>query len=335
MMNGRVVVVTGASAGLGRAIVREFAKEGAAIGLIARNPEALESARAEVEALGGSAMVLPLDVADAAAVEQAAERVEAELGPIDVWVNNAMTSVFSPVEQMQADEYKRVTEVTYLGFVYGTLSALKRMRSRNSGVIIQVGSALAYRSIPLQSAYCGAKHAMKGFTEWLLCELIHDGSNVKVSMVHMPALNTPQFGWVKSRLPRHPQPVPPIYQPEVGARAVVWASRHAPREMLVAYPTVEAVLGEKAVPAWLDKHLADTCYKNQQTDQPADPDRPNNLWHYVPGDAGAHGIFDSQSKPVSPELWIRTHAGVIALIAGGLVSAAVGVVGAMKRKRAA
>lgn len=335
MKNRRVVVITGASAGLGRAIVQEFAKEQASIGLIARNPQALAAAKAEVEQMGGRGFVLPLDVADHNAVERAASAVEKEFGPIDVWVNNAMVSVFSSAKDMQPEEYKRVTEVTYLGYVYGTLSALRRMMARDSGNIIQVGSALAYRSIPLQSAYCAAKHAIKGFTESLLCELIHDESNVKLSMVHMPALNTTQFDWVKSRLPRHPQPVPPIYQPEVGARAVHWASIHAPRELLVAYPTVEAVVGEKAIPAYLDKYLAQTCYDGQQTDQPVSSDRPENLWYYVPGDHGAHGIFDSQSKTTSPELWARTHMGTMAAIAGGIVSLAGAVMmGVNLRKKA-
>lgn len=318
----RVVVITGASAGLGRAIVHEFAKEGACIGLIARNPEALEAAKLEVENLGGQGLVLPLDVSNPEALEDAARQVEENFGPIDVWVNNAMVSVFSPVKEMEPVEYKRVTEVTYLGFVYGTLCALRRMLKRDRGTIIQVGSALAYRSIPLQSAYCAAKHAIKGFTESLHCELLHDKSNVKLSMVHMPAMNTPQFDLVKTRLPRHPQPVPPIYQPEVGARAVYWASRHTPRELLVAYPTVEAVMGERVIPAYLDKMLAETCYDGQQTNEPVPADRPNNLWQYVPGDHGTHGRFDDKSRPISPELWSRTHLGTIAAIAGGVVSLA-------------
>ncbi|HEY9791616.1 MAG TPA: SDR family oxidoreductase [Candidatus Obscuribacterales bacterium] len=332
MKKGRVVIVTGASAGLGRAIAHEFAKEGASIGLIARNPEALAGTRREVEQYGGTGLILPLDVADSNAVEDAAEKVEQQFGPIDVWVNDAMVSVFSPVAEMEPEEYKRVTEVTYLGYVYGTLSALKRMKPRNRGVIIQVGSALAYRSIPLQSAYCASKHAMKGFTESLLCELSHDNSEVKVCMVHMPALNTPQFDWVKSRLPRHPQPVPPIYEPEVGARAVHWASIHTPRELLVAYPTVEAVLGEKVIPAYLDKYLGETCYAGQQTDEPVSPDRPNNLWNYVPGDRGAHGSFDDRSRPIAPEVWARTHVGTLAAVTGGLIGFALY---AMNKRRAA
>jgi NAD(P)-dependent dehydrogenase (short-subunit alcohol dehydrogenase family) len=244
-----VIVVTGASAGLGRAIVRRFARDGSAIGLIARGRERLEQTLVEVESLGGRGLVLPLDVADADAVEEAAARVETELGPIDVWINNAMVSVYSPIKQMTADEFRRVTEVTYLGYVHGTLAALKRMLPRDRGVIIQVGSALAHRSIPLQSAYCASKHAIMGFHESLLSELIHDKSKVRTTMVQMPAMNTPQFDWAKSRLPRQPQPVPPIYQPEVGADAVHHAVRHdVGREFLVSWSTIKAVVGEKLVP---------------------------------------------------------------------------------------
>src|ERR671938_1144320 len=237
-----VVVVTGAGAGLGRAIVQAFARRGARIGLVARGRERLEDAQREVEALGGQALVLPGDVADPSTTEEAAARTEEAFGPLDVWVNDAMTTVFSPVAEMTAEDYKRVTDVTYLGFVYGTLAALKRMRRRNHGTIVQVGSALAYRSLPLQSAYCGAKHAMVGFTDSLRSELIHDGSRVRVTIVHMPALNTPQFSWCKSRMPRKPQPVPPIFQPEVGAEAVYWAAHQRHREVFVGWPTLRAVL---------------------------------------------------------------------------------------------
>src|ERR671937_2631927 len=243
-----VVVITGASAGVGRATAREFARRGARVGLIARGRDGLEGARREVERLGGRALVLPLDVADHEAVERAAEAVETELGPIDVWVNNAMLSVFSPVKEMRPEEYRRVTDVTYLGYVYGTLAALRRMLPRDRGVIIQVGSALAYRGIPLQSAYCGAKHAIQGFMDSLRCELLHDGSNVKITMVQLPALNTPQFAWVKSRLPRRPQPVPPIYQPEVAASAIVRAAEHADREVWVGGSTAVAIAGNRIAP---------------------------------------------------------------------------------------
>src|SRR2546423_7161853 len=238
----RVIVVTGASAGVGRATAQAFAREGARIALIARGRAGLNGAKRDVEKLGGEALVLPLDVADAASIEKAAAKIEQKFGPIDVWVNNAMASVFSPIKEMTAEEFKRVTEVTYLGFVYGTLAALRRMLSRDRGVIIQVGSALAYRGIPLQSAYSAAKHAIQGFVDSLRCELLHDKSNVRVTMVQLPAMNTPQFSWVKSRLPRKPQPVPPIYQPEVGAEAILFAAHNDRREMYVGYPTVEAIV---------------------------------------------------------------------------------------------
>ncbi|MBA2744354.1 MAG: SDR family oxidoreductase, partial [Chthoniobacterales bacterium] len=285
----RTIVVTGASAGVGRATVCAFAREGARIGLIARGTDGLGAAKREIEQLGGNALVLPADVADADAIENAAAEVERQFGPIDVWVNNAMASVFSPVKEMTASEYKRVTEVTYLGYVNGTLSALKRMLPRDRGVIIQVGSALAYRGIPLQSAYCAAKHAMQGFCDSLRCELIHDKSKVQVCMVQMPALNTPQFGWVKSRLPRKAQPVPPIYQPEVAADAIVYASHHPRREYCVGLPTVAAIAGDKIAPGLLDHYLANNGYEGQQTSEPEDRDRPDNLFQPIPGDHGAHG----------------------------------------------
>ena len=302
-----VVVVTGASAGVGRATAQEFGRRGASVGLISRNRERLETAKKEIEASGGRALVLPLDVADAAAVENAAKQVQAEFGPIDIWVNNAMTSVFSPIKQMEPDEFKRVTEVTYLGVVYGSLAALKRMEPRNRGTIVQVGSALAYRSIPLQSAYCAAKHAVAGFTDSLRCELIHQRSRVHVTMVQMPALNTPQFGWVKSRLPRKAQPVPPIFQPEVAARAIYWAAHQRRREVWVGSSTVAAILGQKFVPGLLDWYLGKTGYDSQQYDGPEDPNRPNNLWESVPGDYAAHGAFDDRASSSSPELWLGMH----------------------------
>ena len=247
-------------------------------------------------------MVLPLDVANANAIEDAAGSVEDEFGPIDIWVNNAMASVFSPVKEMKADEYKRVTEVTYLGVVYGTLAALKRMAPRNRGIIVQVGSALAYRSIPLQSAYCAAKHAIAGFTDSLRCELIHDHSKVRITMVQMPALNTPQFGWVKSRLRHKAQPVPPIFQPEVGARAIYWAAHHSRREIYAGWPTVEAIIANKVAPGWLDRYLGNTGFNSQQTSEPEDPERPDNLWNPVKGDHGAHGAFDRRAHESSWEL---------------------------------
>jgi NAD(P)-dependent dehydrogenase (short-subunit alcohol dehydrogenase family) len=291
-----VVVVTGCSAGLGRATALAFAHGGAWVGLISRNEERLETLKQEIERLGGRALVLPTDVADDARVEAAAQAVEETFGPIDIWVNNAMTSVFSEFIQMMPEEFKRVTEVTYLGVVYGTMSALRRMLPRDRGVIVQVGSALAERSIPLQSAYCGAKHAIHGFTDSIRCELDQHKSKIHLTMVQMPALNTPQFDWVKSRLPRKAQPVPPIFQPEVGADAIVWAARHGKREMRVGWPTVKAFWGNKFIAGWLDDYLGQTCYKGQQTNEPADPDRPNDLWHTVPGNYSAHGRFDDRSS---------------------------------------
>jgi short-subunit dehydrogenase len=293
----RVAVITGASAGVGRATVRELAKRRVALGLLARGEEGLEAARDEARSLGVRALAIPTDVADADAVEAAAAQVERELGPIDAWVNDAMTSVFAPVRETSAAEIRRVTEVTYLGVVHGTLSALRRMLPRDSGVIVQVGSALAYRSIPLQAAYCAAKHAVVGFTDSLRTELIHDRSHVQVTMVQLPALNTPQFDWVRSRLPRRAQPVPPIYQPEVAARAIVKAIERPRREVLVGIPTVAVVQLQKVVPGLLDRYLAASGYRSQQTSQPEDPDRPDNLFRPVDQkvDEGAHGRFDARA----------------------------------------
>lgn len=317
-----VVVVTGASAGVGRAVVREFAKQKAHIGLVARG-DGLEGARKEVESEGGKALVLPTDVANFEGIEAAAAAVEETFGPIDIWINNAMVSVLSPVEEMTPEEFNRVTEVTYLGYVYGTLAALKRMLPRDRGMIVQVGSALAYRSIPLQSAYCGAKHAIKGFTESLRSELIHDKSRVQVTMVHLPALNTPQFSWIKTRMPNHPQPVPPIFQPEVAAEAIIWAARHHRRDIHVGFPTVKAIWGEKFIPGILDHYLALKGYFSQQTDEPVDPDRPNNLWQPVPGDHGTHGVFDHRAKTKSVQLWVTMHRGWVAFGAA-LLAALIG-----------
>src|SRR5437773_6975287 len=303
MSKREVVVITGASAGVGRATAREFGRRGASVGLIARGTERLEAARKEIESLGGRALVLPCDVADPEQVEKSAATVEEEFGAIDIWINNAMTSVFSPVELMTPDEFKRVTEVTYLGVVYGTISALRRMRRHDRGTIVQVGSALAYRSIPLQSAYCAAKHAVAGFTDSLRCELIHDKSRVHLTMVQMPALNTPQFGWVKSRLQHKAQPVPPIFQPEVGASAIYWAAHHRRRELYVGWPTVKAITGNKIAPGLLDHYLGGTGYDSQQTAEPVEPNRPDNLWKPVAGDHGAHGRFDNRARAHSYQLW--------------------------------
>ena len=320
-----VVVVTGASAGLGRAIAERFARERASIGLIARGAKRLAQAKDSVESLGGIALPLSLDVADADAVMQAADRVEQELGPIDVWVNNAMVSVFSPVKAMRPEEYRRVTAVTYLGYVHGTLAALNFMLRRNRGVIVQVGSALAHRSIPLQSAYCAAKHAIVGFHASLRTELLHDRSRVRTVMVQMPAMNTPQFDWVKSRLPRRPQPVPPIFQPEVGAEAVYYAAHHdVGRELNVGWPTLKAVYGNKVAAGYGDRYLAAHGYADQQTKELADPNTPANLWEPVPGDWAAHGRFDARAKTYSLEQ--RLYRRRRWLFAAGFALAAVALV---------
>ena len=314
-----VVVVTGASAGVGRAVVRRFARTGAHIALLARGRDGLEATRREVEDAGARALVLPTDVANWDQVEAAAARTEEEFGPIDIWINNAMVSVFSPVVEMHPEEYRRVTEVTYLGVVHGTLAALRRMRPRDSGSIVQVGSALAYRGIPLQSAYCGAKHAVQGFMDSLRCELLHDRSAVRVSCVHLPAMNTPQFDWVKNRLPNRPQPVPPIYQPEIAAEAIHWAAHHDRREVWVGMPTVMAILGDRLAPALLDRSLAASGIDVQQTSEPEDPARPHNLWDPLPGDHGAHGRFGARASTWSAQAWAATHRGATlgALLAAG------------------
>lgn len=328
MRNSPVVVVTGSSAGLGRAIAHAFATRGASVGLIARNPEALEAAREECMQCGGRAHWVAADVSDAEAVERAGSEFEDHLGPIDVWVNNAMVSVFSPVKEMQPDEYRRVSEVLYLGFVHGTLTALHRMLPRDRGTIVQVGSALSYRSIPLQSAYCAAKHAINGFTDSLRCELYHDKSNVHVTAVHMPAMNTMQFEWVKSRLPDQPQPVPPIFEPEVAAEVVVAAALAANprREYWVGLSTVKAIVGQKFVPGLLDHYLGRTGYESQQIQgEPRDPNAPDNLYHYVPGRHSARGRFTDRARDSSPELSFSLHPNLwllSALALGGIGIAA-------------
>ncbi len=314
----KVVVITGASAGLGRAIVREFAKKGDDIALIARGIDGLEAAKKEVESYGGRALVLPLDVADADAVEKAATEVEEKLGPIDIWVNNAMNSVFSPIKDMKPDEYKRVTEVTYLGQVYGALSALKRMRARNSGCIIFIGSALAYRGIPLQSAYCAAKHAVEGFYDSFRCELIHDKLNIRTCMVQLPAMNTTQFGFVRNKLFYKPKPMGMIYDPEIAAKAVVFVTEHDRREIYVGWPTLEAIIGNKILPGYADHHLAKTGYEGQFTKKPEDPNRKDNLWEPLPGDHGAHGPFTAQSHYFSPQLWASMNRELLATCFAGL-----------------
>jgi NAD(P)-dependent dehydrogenase (short-subunit alcohol dehydrogenase family) len=328
----RVVVVTGASGGIGRATAEAFGAQGAAVALLARGVTGLDAAADAVRAAGGSALVIPTDTSDNDAVVAAADQVERELGPIDVWVNVAFTSVFAPVEKITPEEFRRVTEVSYLGYVYGTMAALARMKPRDRGTIVQVGSALAYRGIPLQSAYCGAKHAIQGFHEALRCELLHEHSGVHVTMVQMPAVNTPQFSWVLSRLPRHAQPVPPIYQPEVAARAVLHAADHPKRrEYWVGASTMGTLAANAVAPGLLDRYLARTGFSSQQTDQPRDPRQPANLWEPADGadghDFGAHGIFDQRSKPRSAQMWASQHHGLLATAGGVLAAAGLALLG--------
>jgi NAD(P)-dependent dehydrogenase (short-subunit alcohol dehydrogenase family) len=322
-MTDRVVVVTGASGGVGRAVASAFGAAGNTVALLARGEAGLTAAAVEVDATGGRALAIPTDTSDSDAVEAAAGRVEAELGPIDVWVNDAFTSVFAPFAEITAEEFRRVTEVSYLGYVYGTQAALRRMLPRDRGVIVQVGSALAYRGIPLQSAYCGAKHAIQGFTESVRCELLHDRSRVRITMVQMPALNTPQFSWVLSRLPRHPQPVPPIYQPEVAARAVLWAADHDRREWWVGASTAATLAANAVAPGVLDWYLGRTGFDSQQTPDPTKPDRPENLWSPADTevDFGTHGVFDDRAHAACPQWWATTHRRPLLAAAAGGISA--------------
>jgi NAD(P)-dependent dehydrogenase (short-subunit alcohol dehydrogenase family) len=329
-MAGRIVVVTGASGGIGRAVVRELAARGDRVALLARGETGLAAAAGEVAEYGGQALVVPVDVSDAEALDAAAEQVENRLGPIDVWVNVAFTSVFARFGDVSPEEYRRVTEVTYLGYVYGTMAALRRMKLRDRGTIVHVGSALAYRGVPLQTAYCGAKHAIQGFHESLRTELMHDGSGIQVTMVQLPAVNTPQFRWVRSRLPHKAQPVPPIYQPEVAARAIVHAIDHpARREWWVGSSTVGTLLANAVAPALLDRYLARTGFADQQVDEPEDEGRPDNLFAPLDGaggrDFGAHGTFDDRAKDASVQQWLSHRAGPLTagagvLLAGGLAA---------------
>jgi NAD(P)-dependent dehydrogenase (short-subunit alcohol dehydrogenase family) len=331
----RVVVVTGASAGVGRASAEMFARRGDRVALLARGQAGLDRAVATIEAAGGRALACQTDVADYGQVEKAATRVEEELGPIDVWVNVAMTSVLANFVDVEPDEFRRVTEVTYLGYVYGTKAALDRMRPRDRGAIVQVGSALAYRGIPLQSAYCGAKHAIQGFHDSLRTELLAEHSGIAVTMVQMPALNTPQFDWVRSRLSRKSQPVPPIYQPEVAARAVVYAADHPRRrEYWVGASTVGTIAANAVAPALLDRYLARTGITSQQTDEPEAPDRPDNLFDPVDTerDHGAHGRFDQRAHARSAQLWLSQHHGLVGAVAGAAASASI-VAAASRRGR--
>ncbi|MFF7651583.1 SDR family oxidoreductase [Streptomyces sp. NPDC007983] len=334
----RIVVITGAGAGIGRAAAHAFAGRGAAVALLARGARGLEAAAREVSAAGGHPLPISVDVSDAAAVDAAATRVERELGPIDVWVNAAFTTVFAPVQEIEAEEFERVTRVTYLGFVHGTQAALRRMVPRDRGAIVQVGSALAHRGIPLQAAYCAAKHAIQGFHESLRCELLHDHSRVRVTMVHLPGVNTPQFSWVLSRLSRHPMPMPPIYQPEVAARGILYAADHPERrEYWVAGSTVATLIANKFAPGLLDRYLARTGYDSQQADFSRAPDQPTNLWAPADGtdgrDYGTHGAFDDRATSRSPQLWASHHHGLLAA-AGTAAGAAVCALTVRRARRA-
>ncbi len=316
-----VVVITGAGAGVGRAAVREFSKRGCDIGLLGRNRERLEAAAQEARAFGVRAVVAIADVACADAVEEAAERIEAELGAITVWVNNAMATVFSPAVELTAADIRRATEVTYLGTVHGTLAALRRMRRRGSGSIVNVGSALVYRSIPLQAAYCGAKAAIRGFTDSLRSEIIHDGDNIHLTMVHLPAVNTPQFCWALNRTGKRPQPVPPIFEPEIAARAIVFAAFHRRRELWLGFSTVLAILVNRIAAGGADRYLATAGYSKQLSKQAADPDAPSNLYESVAGDYQAHGRFEHRSRKVTVALFSSRHKAALAALG---VSVAVG-----------
>lgn len=321
-MAARIVVVSGASAGIGRAVARRFGAAGWRVALIARGTDGLEAARDEIERAGGEAMVIQADVADESAVEAAAGRVEREWGPIDVWVNNAMVTAFCEFMDMPPADFRRATEVTYFGSVWGIRAALARMLARDRGVIVQVGSALAYRSIPLQSAYCGAKSALRGFIDSLRSELLHRGSRVKLTMVQLSAFNTPQFDWGKACIAKQPQPVPPIFQPEVAAEAIYDAALHPRREWWVGWPAVKAILGQRVVPGMLDRLLAREGYSGQHTDEPLPPGRRDNLYAPVPGDHGAHGRFDARAKSRSLQVELNLHRGAIA---AGALAAALGM----------
>ncbi len=327
----QVVVVTGSSGGVGRAIAHAFAKRGAHIGLLARGAEALDDVVKEVESLGGQALAVPTDVADHAQIEAAAVAVEERFGQIDVWVNDAMATVFAQFIHLEPEEFKRATEVSYLGTVYGTMVALSRMKPRDHGTIVQVGSALSYRAIPLQAAYCGSKFAIRGFTDSVRVELMHDKSKVQLTMVQLPGVNTTQFNWCRSKMPDHPQPVPPIYQPEIPAEAVYWASQHHRREVWVGASAVLAILGNRVAPTIADRYLARTGFKGQQMPgKPVSPDRPDNLFEPLPRLAATHGIFDDKAKTRSPQMWMATHRPAVFGALAGVAAAVTGVVRAAR-----
>ena len=319
------VVITGATAGVGRAAAMEFARHGADVALLARDPDALQDTAQEIRATGVRVLSIKVDVSDADAVEAAAASVESRLGPIDVWVNNAMVTAFAPIDELAHKDFARITDVTYHGYVWGTMAALKRMTARDRGVIVQVGSALAYRSIPLQSAYCGAKHAIRGFTDALRCELYHRKSRIHVTMVQMPALNTPQFDWAANQMPHAPKPVAPIFQPEVAARAIYWAATHRRREVWVGSSSIKAIVANQWIPGWLDRYLGRTGIDAQQDDsRPARPAQPSNLWRPVSDLHRMHGRFDAQASPTSPALWLDTHRGLAMLAVAGIAALCVG-----------
>jgi short-subunit dehydrogenase len=324
-----IVVVTGATAGVGRATAREFARKGCRLGLIARGQDQLDATAAELRDMGAEVCAVATDMADADAVERAAERIETDLGPIDIWVNNAMATVFAPVRETSPAEFRRATEATYLGTVNGTMTALKRMAARNRGTIVQVGSALSYRAIPLQAAYCGAKYAIRGFTDSLRCELIHDRLKIHLTMVHLPAVNTPQFDWARNHMTKRAQPVPPIFQPEVPARAIVFAATHRRREVWLGWPTVKAILANKIAPGLLDHYLARKGYDTQLGAEPHDPSEPGNLFDPVPGDPGAHGRFDALARDTSSEMFTSRHRDALA---GGVLMLGALALGAMVRR---
>jgi NAD(P)-dependent dehydrogenase (short-subunit alcohol dehydrogenase family) len=318
--NHKVVVITGASAGVGRATARAFAEQGAYLGLIARGVPGLEATRKEIESMGGKALAIPVDVSDPDALEAAADLVERELGPIDVWVNNAMVSEYAPVWEMTPDEFKHIVDVTLLGQVYGTMAALRRMRPRNRGSIVHVGSALAHRSIPLQSAYCAAKHGVYGFVESLRTELLHEKSSIRISIVSLPGVNTPQFEWTQNKTGHEVRPVGPIYQPEVAAESILFAANHDRKEVLVGWPTVESVVGERVNSQLLDHYLAHAAWEGA-LEGPQKPDHPNNFWHSVDRDFGAHGRFDAESRARSVQLWANEHRTTLTALAAFVITA--------------
>ncbi|HET8551906.1 MAG TPA: SDR family oxidoreductase [Gammaproteobacteria bacterium] len=326
-----IVVITGATAGVGRATARAFAKRGACVALLARDTERLEATRSEVDALGGKGLGISTDVADAAAVERAAQEIESKLGEIDIWVNAAMVTIVAPFDEIASEEYKRVTDVTYLGNVNGTMAALKRMLPRDRGTIIQVSSALAYHSVPLQSPYCGAKHAINGYTESLRSELMHRNSAVRVTTIDMPGLNTPQFDWALNRMPKRPRPVAPVYQPEVAARAIVWAAHHNRRRLYVGLSSLLMIWLDKFAPGLLDRYMAKSAVSGQMTSEPADPDHPDNLWQPVSGDHGARGRFSDEAHEHSIQFWATTHRSWLMMV--GTAVAAGAVYAGMHRRR--